>query len=141
MTGNLSNREVVLRFMEGLGTNNAELVASCIGPDTCAITKGYGRFAGSRPAEAIVGMIDAFNKMVPGGLNFTIIDVTGDGDRIAVEAEGNAMTAAGTPYRNQYCFVFSLRDGLIRQVNEYFCSVHADEVLWPLVEQTREFRR
>jgi hypothetical protein len=31
--------------------------------------------------------------------------------------------------------VFTLQDGRIRQVNEYFCTIHADEVLWPLVER------
>jgi ketosteroid isomerase-like protein len=29
--------------------------------------------------------------------------------------------------------VFMLRDGRIRQVNEYFCTLLADKVLWPLV--------
>ena len=133
-----TNREVALRFMEAMGTNNPELAASCIGPDTVTHTKGYGRFTGSRPAEVMVAMIDAFRHLVPSGLNFTIIDTIAEGDRVVVEAEGNAVTAAGTPYRNQYCFIFTVRDGLIRQVDEYFCTVHADEVLWPLVEGAKD---
>jgi ketosteroid isomerase-like protein len=70
---------------------------------------------------------------MPTGLNFTIKDVIGEGDRIAVEAEGNATTSAGTAYRNQYVFLFTLDNGKIKQVDEYFCHVHANEVLWPLV--------
>ena len=29
--------------------------------------------------------------------------------------------------------VFTMRNGRIKQVNEYFCNILADEVLWPLV--------
>lgn len=130
------NREVVLRFMEGMGTNNPELAASCLAPDACAVAKGFGRFAGVRPAETMIGMIEEFKKMVPTGLRFTIHSVIADGDRVAVEAEGDGVTRSGTAYRNQYCFVFTLANGKIRQVNEYFCTVHADEVLWPLVEES-----
>lgn len=129
------NKRVVLQFMEAMGTNNAALAAPCLADDACAIAKGYGKFAGRREADTMIGMIEAFNALIPSGLRFTIVSVIADGDRVAVEAEGNAQTSAGTAYRNQYCFVFTLAGGKIRQVNEYFCTVHADEVLWPLVEQ------
>jgi ketosteroid isomerase-like protein len=76
--------------------------------------------------------------MMPTGLNFTIHTVTAEGDRVAIEAEGNAVTSQGTPYRNQYCFMFTLADGKIKQINEYFCNVHANEVLWPLVEEAQK---
>ena len=54
-----------------------------------------------------------------------------EGDRVAVEFEGNAVTCEGKPYCNQYCMVFTLRDGKIKQVNEYFCTKLADDVLYP----------
>lgn len=139
MSDTNTNRDVVLRFMQAMGSNDAALAATCLAPDACAIAKGYGKFAGSRPAKVMVGMIEAFRQLVPAGLNFTITGVIAEGDRVAVEAEGDAVTSAGAPYRNQYCFVFTLRDGLISQVNEYFCTVHADEVLWPLVAANAEF--
>jgi ketosteroid isomerase-like protein len=130
---NEANKEVVLRFMEAMGTSNPELAATCIAPDACAIAKGFGKFAGTRPAEVMIGMIEAFKKMVPTGLSFAIQSVTAEDGRVVVEAEGNAVTAQGKPYCNQYCFVFTVVDGKIKQVNEYFCTVLADEVLWPLV--------
>ncbi len=128
------NKKVALRFMEAMGTNNPQLAAGCLAPDACAVSKGFGKFSGVRPAETMVGMIEEFKTMVPTGLRFTVQSVVADGDRVAVEAEGNAVTKLGTPYRNQYCFVFTMAGGKIKQVNEYFCSIHADEVLWPLVE-------
>jgi len=129
------NKRVVLQFMEGMGTNNAELAAPCLAPDACAIAKGYAKVSGRREAATMTGMIEAFKAMLPTGLNLAIQRVIADGDSVAVEAEGDGTTSQGTPYRNQYCFVFTLEDGKIKQVNEYFCTIHADEVLWPLIEQ------
>jgi ketosteroid isomerase-like protein len=42
-----------------------------------------------------------------------------DGDRVVVEETMSATLANGNAYRNDYCFVFELRDGLIRRVREY----------------------
>jgi uncharacterized protein len=128
------NKQVALRFMEAMGTNNPELAAGCLTPDACAVAKGFGKFAGVRPAATMIGMIGEFKKMIPTGLRFAIHTVVADEDHVVVEAEGNAVTRLGTPYRNQYCFVFTMAGGRIKQVNEYFCNVHANEVLWPLVE-------
>lgn len=131
---NQQNKDVALQFMEAMGTNDPQLAAACLTPDACAVAKGFGKFAGSRPAATMIGMIEEFKKMIPTGLRFTIKTVVADDDHVVVEAEGDAVTRLGTPYRNQYCFVFTMRDGKIKQVNEYFCNIHANEVLWPLVE-------
>jgi len=62
-----------------------------------------------------------------------IRSVTAEGDRVVVEFEGNATLSNGASYCNQYCMVFTLSDGRIKQVNEYFCTLLADEVLFPLI--------
>ena len=70
---------------------------------------------------------------MPGGLRPTIHVVIADGERVAVEFEGDATLADGKSYCNQYCMVFTLREGKIKQVHEYFCTQLADEALYPLV--------
>ena len=72
----------------------------------------------------------------PGAI--TIVSVIAEGDRVVVEAEGNAVTTAGTPYRNQYCFLFTLAQGKIVKVDEYFCTVHADATIYPLLLELSE---
>ncbi|MEV6769875.1 nuclear transport factor 2 family protein [Nocardia sp. NPDC051030] len=42
-----------------------------------------------------------------------------DEDRVIVEETMSATLANGNAYRNDYCFVFELRDGLIHRVREY----------------------
>lgn len=129
------NKAVVNRFLSAMSDGDASAAATCLAPDAFTLAKGFGRFAGVREFDTIVGTIAAFRKLLPTGLQIDVKSVTGEGDRVVVEFEGNATTSDGTPYHNQYCMVFTLADGKIKQVNEYFCTIHADEVLWPLVEK------
>ena len=130
---NEQNKKVALQFIEAMGTSNPELADACLAPDAFAVAKGFGKFAGTRHRDVMVGMINEFNKIIPTGMRFAVHSVTAEGDRVVCEAEGNAVTNEGKPYCNQYCFVFTFAGGKIRQVNEYFCNVHANEVLWPVV--------
>ena len=40
-------------------------------------------------------------------------------DHVVVEARGRNSTVAGVRYHNQYCFVFRLADGRVRELTEY----------------------
>lgn len=129
------NKQVVLTFIRAMGESDGASAIPCLDPQASTLAKGFGKFAGVRSYETIVGTIDAFKVLLPTGLRPDIKTVTAEGDRVVVEFEGNAMTSEGKPYCNQYCMVFTLRAGRILQVNEYFCNILADEALWPLVEK------
>lgn len=130
---NEHNKQVVLAFIEAMGRGDAAAAAPCIAEDTFTLAKGFGKFAGVRTHDTILATIEAFKQLMPGGMEPTILSVTGEDDRVVVEFEGNGTLLNGETYNNQYCMVFMLRDGRIRQVNEYFCTLLADKVLWPLV--------
>lgn len=129
-----SNKAIVRKFIEAMGNSDGSTAATCLSPDAYTLAKGYGKFAGVRHYDTIVGTIDAFKKLLPTGLSPVFKSFIAEDDRVVVEFEGNATTCDGKPYNNQYCMVFSLLDGKIKQVNEYFCTKTADDVLWPLVE-------
>ena len=65
----------------------------------------------------------------PGGLEFTIVAMTCEGERIAIEAESDGVAASGRPYHNQYHFLMEVRDGKIRRFKEYMDTMHAHEVM------------
>ena len=130
---NEHNKQVVLAFIDAMGRGDAAAAAPCIAEDTFTLAKGFGQFAGVRTHDTILATIDAFRQLMPGGMEPTILSVTGEDNRVVVEFEGNGTLVNGEAYNNQYCMVFMLRDGRIRQVNEYFCTLLADKVLWPLV--------
>lgn len=127
------NKKIVLTFIEAMGNGDSAAAAPCIAEDTFTLAKGFGKFAGVRKHDTILATIGAFKQLMPSGMKPEIHSVTAEGDRVVVEFEGHGTLINGEAYSNQYCMVFILRDGKIRQVNEYFCTLLADEKLWPLV--------
>ena len=129
-----ANKQVALKFIKAMGSNDPVAAAECIAPDAVAVATGNSHFKGSRDARMMIDGIAAFKTLIPSGLNFTIHSALADGDQVAVECDGNGTTVAGTAYCNRYVFLITLRAGKITLVNEYFCTVLANEVLWPLAQ-------
>ena len=58
-----------------------------------------------------------------------------DGDYVVVEAKGDNVTREGVRYDNDYCLVFLLEDGKIREIREYCDSVLTERALGRFPEQ------
>ena len=127
------NKRVVMSFIEAMGKSDPDTAAKCLAPDAITTAKGFGKFAGVRHRDRIIATIAVFKQLVPSGLSPIVHTITAEADRVAVEFEGDATLANGASYCNQYCMVFTLSDGKIKQINEYFCTKLADEVLYPVV--------
>lgn len=134
------NKQLVVRFIEAFSRGDVERAKACLTPDAFTVAKGFGKLSGPRPYELIVATTGAFRELIPTGLRPTFQTVTAEGDRVAVEFEGDAVLANGERYCNQYCMVFTLRDGRIKQVNEYYCTILADEKIGPLLAEVEKHR-
>jgi ketosteroid isomerase-like protein len=60
-----------------------------------------------------------------------------DGDHVVVEAKGDNVTKAGVRYDNDYCLVFRLENGKIKEVREYCDSVLTEKALGSFPESER----
>jgi ketosteroid isomerase-like protein len=60
-----------------------------------------------------------------------------DGDHVVVEAKGDNLTKAGLRYDNDYCLVFYLENGKIKEVREYCDSVLTETALGRFPEAQR----
>ncbi|TGL88811.1 polyketide cyclase [Leptospira congkakensis] len=59
---------------------------------------------------------------------FTLKEMTGEEERVSLVAESHGIRkSTGKHYNNQYHFLFSLNQGKILKVKEFFDTVHA---LW-----------
>jgi ketosteroid isomerase-like protein len=71
-----------------------------------------------------------FSRMA-GPPNFSILSVTAEGDRVAVEAESHTHLADGRPYENQYHFLIRFDDdGKVLEFKEYLDTLYAFETLY-----------
>jgi uncharacterized protein len=60
-----------------------------------------------------------------------------DGDHVVVEAKGDNVTRTGARYDNDYCLVFRLEDGKIREIREYCDSVLTEKALGRFPDQAK----
>jgi ketosteroid isomerase-like protein len=58
-----------------------------------------------------------------------------EGDVVVVEAKGDNVTKTGLRYDNDYCMIWRVEDGRIRQIKEYCDSTLTERVLGPFPEQ------
>jgi ketosteroid isomerase-like protein len=135
------NKDVVLKFIRAFSEGDVDTAASCLTPDAVTIAKGFGKLSGPRPYEMIVATTGAFKELIPTGLRPIFHSVTAEDDRVVVEFEGDATLVNGERYCNQYCMVFTLTDGRIKHVNEYYCTLLADERIGPLLADVEEARK
>lgn len=92
-------------------------------------TAGSLPFSGTRTrAQALEGM-GMIAGMFPDGISFTIVDMTAEGDRVAIEATSEGMHVSGVPYRNRYHFLVVVRDDRIVRLKEYMDTGLAQDVL------------
>jgi ketosteroid isomerase-like protein len=54
-----------------------------------------------------------------------------EGDYVVVEAKGDNLTKSGMRYDNDYCLVYRLADGKIKEIREYCDSVLTETALGP----------
>ncbi len=138
------NKATVIKFINAFSDGDAVTAETCLAPGAMTIAKGFGKLSGPRPRELILATTATFKDVIPTGLQPKFVSVTAEESRVVVEFEGNAKLVNGVQYDNQYCMVFHLEDGLIKQVNEYYCTILADEKILPLLaelEATRDRAR
>jgi ketosteroid isomerase-like protein len=135
------HKATVIKFIEAFSNGDAETAKTCLAPDAVTIAKGFGKLSGRRPYEIIVATTATFKNIIPTGLRPRFVSVIADGNQVAVEFVGNAKLANGEDYCNEYCMVFTLEHGLIKSVNEYYCTILADERILPLLANVEQQRR
>ena len=123
------NREIARELFEAISKADVARLDELYADDFELWTAGSLPFSGtSNKAEALEGM-KMIGSMFPDGLQFTILETTAEGDRVAIEAESKGVAASGVPYHNLYHFLMVVRDGRIHRFKEYMDTMHANEVL------------
>ena len=124
-----ANKQRTREFIEAIGRGDAETIANTYAEDGQVQTMGNtaisGRYNKAQIREFAAGVLDAF----PEGIDYTILNMTAEGDRVAVEAVGEGPHVSGVTYRNEYHFLFTWRDGELLELKEYMDTEAVTEVI------------
>ncbi len=128
-----ANKELAAQFFVALGAGDADTMRYILAPDVVAVAKGISILSGRRGYDEIIGALSMLSAFTENGIDFKVISMTAEDDRVSVETEGTSTLKNGEPYNNFYHMLFTIRDGKVVGLNEYFCTKMADASLGPLL--------
>jgi|SRR5882757_7895659 ketosteroid isomerase-like protein len=131
-----ANKKLVQQVFADSANRSGTTFADNLAEDAIWVVTGqYSWSHEFRGREAIqnglMGHVRSFFAERPRTVAFNFI---ADGDYVAVEARGDNVTKAGLRYDNQYCLVFRIENGKIKQIKEYCDSTLVERVLGPFPE-------
>ncbi|HET8612768.1 MAG TPA: nuclear transport factor 2 family protein [Sphingomonas sp.] len=128
-----ANKQVVRDFLTALGRGDAEAMAPILSPDVQAIATGTSFMSGTRDRNTILSTLGTLSSITEDGIDFALLSMTAEQDRVSAEAQGRSTLVNGTPYNNEYHFLFTLRGGKIVRIREYFCTKLTEDAFGPLL--------
>ncbi|GAA2234013.1 MULTISPECIES: nuclear transport factor 2 family protein [Kitasatospora] len=129
-----ASKAVVLDYMDTLLTGDFDALRRFFAPD--ATWKLAGDLPLSRtwtgPDEILGEFIPAMvSRLVPDSLSMEFEGVIAEGDRVLAEWTSRGLAKAGGRYEQHCLAVFTIRDGRIASVREYFGdTLHAKTVVF-----------
>jgi len=132
-----ANKQVVRDFITALGRGDAEAMAPTLSLDVQAIATGTSFMSGTRDYDTILSTLGTLRSITENGIDFAILSMTAEQDRVSAEAEGRSTLVNGTLYNNEYHFLFTLRGGKIVRIREYFCTKLTEDAFAPLMARQR----
>jgi ketosteroid isomerase-like protein len=121
-----SNHEIVRKFINAMSDGNItdELV-------TADFTVWIVGAEQAVDKESYVNGIANLPKVFPNKLAFTIHSLTAEDERVVAEFSGDGTTTDGKLYRNNYLYLFKIRDGRVYFLAEYLNIDEMRGVLLP----------
>lgn len=134
-----ANKKLVQQVYEDSASRSGTTFADNLADDACWIVTGqYSWSHEFRGRDAIqnglMGHFRSFFAVRPRTVAFNFI---AEGDYVVVEARGDNVTKAGLRYDNQYCMVWRIENGRIRQIKEYCNSTLVERVLGAFPEERK----
>lgn len=84
--------------------------------------------AGLYTKPRISRLFGRMQERLKDGLQMSVVDMIGEGDRVAAEVRSSGDLTNGRAYRQEYHFLISFRDGKISAVREYLDTQHSFDV-------------
>src|SRR5262245_12843637 len=121
-----TSREVVTRYMKAIDAGDRATMRDCFAADATWTLAGNLPVSGTW--KGLDGIFDGFfgqalDQLAPDSLSVEVTNIFAEGDQVAVEWTSKARTKRENKPYNQYAVgIFTVRDGKIQTVREYFDS-------------------
>ncbi|HXR35831.1 MAG TPA: nuclear transport factor 2 family protein, partial [Candidatus Binataceae bacterium] len=94
------NKALAAELIKALSIGDGDALSRIIAEDCKWWVMGFPRDRTMTRQQMIRGARAIIDKVLPGGFNMSVLGMTAEDDRVAVEAEGRAYTVANKLYNN-----------------------------------------
>lgn len=123
------NKTICRQYLEAVGRGDDIATTALMADGFTHQLMGSSAFSGRRGSKGVAELVRMLGTITVSGVEFTITSMTEQDGVVCVEASGRSELVAGGSYNNVYCFVFTLRDGKVAAMREYFDTKYIDEIL------------
>lgn len=118
---NSANREIIRQMFDALANADSRPFVALMADDVVWNVMGRTKWSGTyRGKPAVLNdLLGVLRSRLATRYRATAQRILADGDYVVVQARGEATTITGAPYDNEYCFIYRLEDGKIKEVTEY----------------------
>jgi ketosteroid isomerase-like protein len=124
-----SNKTIVTHFFDALNRGDVAFIVDAYAADGCVQTMGNTLISGVFSREQVAASAGGIFDVFPNGLTFTILNMVGEGDKVAVEATSVGEHISGQTYSNEYHFLFEFQSGKLIRLKEYMDTERVTDVL------------
>lgn len=130
------NKDVVQAFFKAVGRGDAEAASDLLSLDVVVVSavEGTSLTAGTRNYRQALEAIEVLSRVVMDGIDFEIVALTAEDDRVSIWLNGRSILVNGTEYNNQYHNLLTVREGKIVHMREMYCTKLVDSVIVPLMQ-------
>ena len=119
--GAAENKQFISNMFAELSKGNGDAFLNAMADDVRFTIIGTSKYSGTfnGKQELINKLLVPLNAQVEGGMTITPDNLIADGDFVAMQARGKALSKNGRRYDNTYCHVFRFANGKVQEVTEY----------------------
>ena len=133
------NKKLVQQIYADSANRSGTTFADNLAPDATWVVTGHyswsGEFKGIDAIQnGLMGHFRSFFATRPRTVAFNFI---AEGDYVVAETKGDNVTRDGQRYDNDYCMVWRIENGKIKQIKEYCDSTLVERVLGPFPQERK----
>jgi uncharacterized protein len=124
-------RQLIQRFVQAHEHGDVQAIRELLADDVTwqlPPSAGVGPFTGAERVAAALAGAAADNWLDTSTIKRTVTAIIADGGTAVSLESKTATTHRGEHYANDYCWVYTCRDGRIARVRNYTDTLHADRV-------------
>jgi ketosteroid isomerase-like protein len=124
-----ATKALALKWFEALVEGDTKTAFDMMHPDFRYFLPGNMPCSGWTDRKGFADTAVIMSDMMAGPMSMQLGDVVAEGDRVFIEAQGDALLKTGQRYQNVYVMALRVRDGQIAELKEFCDSLHTYQVM------------